>query len=242
MPAEVAARLDATLADLVAARAADAPSGDPAGDEDPAPDPAPHRAPVADLAERRRRRWPRVLVAAASVSVLAYGVGIALDGVQVSGGDASTAARDETLAGAGADSADSGAKAAPEHAPTGPNTTSDRAAEGPGALAYSERFLVPRTVRLHSETLHADVRRLVRDEVLDTSAASRPLGRALAGYLDSCERPGLGRGDRVAAVRLDGRPATLVVRRAVAGTRVVQIYACDDASSLLAATEVPGAR
>ena len=35
-------------------------------------------APVSDLEERRRRRWPRVLAAAASVAVLAYGVGAVL--------------------------------------------------------------------------------------------------------------------------------------------------------------------
>ena len=71
MPPEVAARLDAALAGLVAER-----SARPDHEQDTGPEPA---AAVA-LEERRRRRWPRVLVAAASVSLLAYGAGIALSG------------------------------------------------------------------------------------------------------------------------------------------------------------------
>jgi hypothetical protein len=224
MPPEVAARLDATLADLVAGRS----TGD--------------SAPVVALEERRRRRWPRVLVAAASVSVLAYGVGIALDGLQVSGGGAeSTAARDETFAGAGADSADGGAEAAPEDAPTGLVEDSD-GVKVQGSRAYADKLLVPGTVRLRAETLDEDVRRLVGVGVADARTPSPRETRGHAGFLDSCEQPDLDRGDRVAAVRLDGRPATLVVRKAVDGTRVAQIYACGDASDLLATTRVPDAR
>lgn len=232
MPPEVAARLDATLADLVAGRSAGAPAAKPAT----------HGSPVVALEERRRRRWPRVLVAAASVSVLAYGAGIVLDGLQVSGGSAeSTAARDETFAGGGADSADRGSEAAPEDAPTGLVTDSD-GVEVQGSRAYGDKLLVPGTVRLRTGTLDEDVRRLVRDAAVDARTPTAGEKRSLAGFLDSCEQPEVGRGDRIAAVRLDGRSATLVLRKAVDGTRVAQIYACDDASTLLASTQVPGAR
>lgn len=237
MPPEVAARLDAALADLVAGRSTEDHT-DPTGESEAgtAGDPATEVAPVVSLQERRRRRWPRVLVAAASVTVIAYGVGVALDGLQVSGGANSTAARDETFAGAGADSADGGSEAAPEDAPTG--LVHDRN----GAKVQADKLLVPGTVRLRTETLDRDVRRLVRDVAPDARTPSHQQSRSLAGFLAACQQPALDRGDRIAAVRLDGRRATLVVREAIDGTREAQIYACGDASKLLGATRLPSGR
>lgn len=230
LPADVAARLDATLADLVAERAT--------GKDDPKPGAVP------SLEDRRRRRWPGVLVAAAAVSVLAYGVGTTLGGVGLSGGDAeSTAARDQTFSGAdaGADDSGGGSEAAPEDAPTGLVTDRD-GVDVQGSRAYADKLLVAGTVRLRTETLDEDVRRLVRGGVADARTPSPRESRSLAGFLDSCEQPDLSRGDRLAAVRLDGRRATLVVRKAVGGTRVAQIYSCGDGSDLLAITQVPSGR
>lgn len=231
IPPEVAARLDATLAALVAERSA----GESAG-ADSAPESEP--APVVAMEERRRRRWPRLLVAAAAVSVLAYGVGTNLGGLQVSGGSAeSTAARDETFAGggsgAGADTDSLGPEDAPENSRDGVDVQGSRALAG--------KLLVAGTVRLHSDSLREDVQRLVAG----TADARTPVPLTdRAGSLDtlaSCEQPDTARGDRVAAARLDGRRATLVVRKATAGTRVAEVYSCGDGSRLLAQARVPSA-
>lgn len=231
LPPEVAARLDATLAGLVAERAAGETGPEPA---------------VASLEERRRRRWPGVLVAAAAVSVLAYGVGTTLGGVGLSGGGAeSTAARDQTFSGAGADSADRGAtEGDAEDAPEEPGAlvTDREDAVAGGAPAEGRALLVSGTVRLHRGSLREEVGRLVRDAALARAPASDKT-RDSAGFLaDRCEQPDLARGDRIAAARLDGTRATLVVRKAVGGTRVAEIYSCGDGSDLLAITQVPSRR
>ncbi|MGZ5416948.1 MAG: hypothetical protein ACXWDI_07190 [Nocardioides sp.] len=219
MPADVAARLDATLAGLVAERA------------DPAP------ATVDELAERRRRRrWPRVLVAAATVSVVAYGVGVNLDGLSVSGGDAdsTTAARDESFAEGGAgDAPATDEKGAEGFAPQ-PDTTTDSGA------ARDDVLLTGRTVRLRRDSLSADVQRLLPVAAALDRRARSP--QEATGFLGRCSRPDTSRGDRLAAVRLDGKHATLVVRKAVDGTHVAQVYSCADPSRLLALTEVDSDR
>lgn len=236
LPAEVAARLDTALADLVAERAA--------------ADTVPEPAPVVSLEERRRRRWPGVLVAAAAVSVLAYGVGTSLGGIGLSGGDGAESASAGRAAMDRAGTADSedggdtdgGAAEAPEDAPTG-LLTDGNGVKVQGARDYADRLIVPRTLRLHSDTFDAEVRRLLRDAaVLDGRTPSDGKARSLAGFLASCERPDVGRGDRLAAVRLDGRPGTLVVRTTDGGTRVAEVYSCGDGSDLLAITRLPGGR
>jgi hypothetical protein len=225
VPPGVAARLEATLAGLVADRA------------DAGQDPEP--ATVVSLEERRRRRWPRLLVAAAGVSVLAYGVGIAVEGLQVSGGSADSASAGKpAMERAGTDDAGGGAEAGPEDAPTGLVTDGD-GVQVQGSRAYADKLIVPGTVRLHRDTLDEDVRRLVRDAVAtDARTPSPGRTRTLAGFLDSCERPEVGRGDRLAAVRLDGRPGTLVLRKATDGTRVAEVYSCGDGAELWATTRV----
>ena len=231
MPPEVSARLDATLADLVAARSADA------GADDDVRGAAPGTATVVALEERRRRRWPRVLVAAASVSVLAYGVGVALEGLQVSGGGAeSTAARDETFAGGDAGAGND--SLLPEDSP--------KALEGHPGKVRTDRsqdlantLLVPGTVRLHSGSLREEVQRLVESDLDARTPVPTAGHEGVLDALAACEQPALDRGDRIAAVRLDGRRATLVVRKGTDGTREAQIYACGDASKLLDATRLP---
>lgn len=233
VPPEVAARLEDTLAGLVAERS-DAP-----------PDAGSPPARVIALEERRRRRWPRLLVAAAGISVLAYGAGIALDGLQVSGGSADSAsagkpAMDSAGAGAGTDSVEGGSEAAPGDAPTA--LVPDRnGAQVPGSRVRAYTLIVPGTVRLHRDTLDQDVRRLLDDPQVTNDRAPQKT-RSAAGVLDSCELPDVGRGDRLAAVRLDGRPGTLVIRKATAGTRVAEVYSCGDGGRLWALTRVRTAR
>lgn len=233
VPPQVAARLDDTLARLVAERDGGAEHGaDRSADE---------------LEQRRRRRWPRVLVAAASVAVLAYGAGVVLDGLQVSGSDsASTAARDETFAGAGAGS-ESGGRAgsdAPGIAPSaGTDSLGGLAGSPQAGSKTAARALTQRTVRLHRDTLSDDVRRVLDATTLVDGRAPRSdvNKRATPDVVAPCAAPRLGPRDRYAPARLDGARATLVVHRGTDGTRVAEVYACDDASRLLARTEL-GAR
>lgn len=233
MPAEVADRLDATLAGLLAER------GQVASAAETAVDPAP--VPVDELEQRRRRRWPRVLVAAASVSVLAYGVGVTLGGGQMAAEDASTAAREESFGGdAGVtddrDGAGSGAESGdePEVLSPLPQESTDA-----GSRAKSYSLLTVDTVRLHRSSLTSDVQRLLPVPVTDERARNSEKQRVLAGLLSRCAAPDTSRGDRVAAVRLDGQKATLVLRKPADGSHVAEVYSCGDGSRLLAVAEVP---
>jgi hypothetical protein len=71
VPPQVAARLDAVLADLVAERSAAADRPD-------------------ELADRRARRWPQVLVAAAAVAAIALTGGVVALNAAGGGGESST--------------------------------------------------------------------------------------------------------------------------------------------------------
>jgi len=238
LPPEVAARLDATLAGLVAGRS-DAPDAVP----DAEAVAGPVAAPLDELEQRRRRRWPRVLVAAAGVAVLAYGGGVVLEGLQVSGGDAaSTAARDETFAGAGA-----GAESEDRSAPDAPGVMPPSTGAGDGLVAQggkagSARALSTRTVRLHRDTLVEDVGRLIGRTALvdEKSAGADDAGRpgSVAALVAPCAVPTVTRAVGYAPARLDGVPATLVVRRDTDGTRVAEVYACGDPARRLAVAPV----
>jgi hypothetical protein len=245
VPPEVVARLDATLAGLVQQRqqaaAAEAVTGAGGGA-------AAGAHPVDELEQRRRRRWPRVLVAAASLAVLAYGAGTVVTGLSGGGGDAmSTAARDETVSGGGAESgSDSGGGAAPEQSEGAPGMLPSAGKDGISVLGQADgRLLTGRTVVLDSATLREDVGRLVRSETVTDRRRPERRGAEdgdVARLVAPCAAPRLARGDRLAAVRLDGRRATLVVRTPVDGTAEAQVYACDDASRMLAHTAVDTGR
>lgn len=187
IPPEVAARLDDTLADLVADRR-------PAG-----PD---------EVAAVRRRRRARALVAAASVCLLAL-VGAALVRTNQGGGQGG---------GQGEASSGAGSQAAPRQVPPG------------GA---------PRPLpQLHSRSLTGDVTRLLADGS-PSAFAARPQQRPQDTASARCDLPSTRAGDRLLAVRLDGRPATLRVGPVAGGTRVAQVYSCDGASAPVATTRVP---
>jgi hypothetical protein len=233
MPPEVVARLDATLAELVAHRPA---TSQGEGAEGPAP------AEVAEL-EQRRRRWPKVLVAAASVSVLAYGVGTVFNDMSGADGEATSADSGSTYSEAGGQSEDRAA------GPDAPEAEPLPAEEAPGELTSglrdeAYRLLAEEPVRLRTETLRRDVARLVgRVQATDDARKARALrDTAAAQALARCAAPALGKGDDLAAVRLDGTRASLVVRAPSGGTRVAEVYSCDDAGRLLAVTEVPTRR
>lgn len=205
MPPEVAARLDATLADLSAGRTPGptAPSGD-ADDE---------------LAERRagrQRRWPQVLVAAATVGVLGVAVGNVVDlgGLTGGSGDASTSAGVADRGAAGA---------APESLPeSAPSAGGDRTGDG-----FSAQSRVP-VLRLRSASLAADVQR-VEDLALATPVSE--------GWRGACVVPAAAPGASWAEARLDGDRALLLLRPPEQGRRVADVYRCPSARSGLRSDE-----
>jgi hypothetical protein len=232
LPPEVATRLDARLADLVAERGS--AGSHPSVDE--------------LAARRRRRRVTTGLVAAASVAV----IGVALGTI----GD---------LTGSGSDSAQSGeavfdsGSAAPEAAPGDAAGGADAGALGP--VPDGVLLLAGDRQDISSASLARDVARVAArapaassragvtgdstdtdetDDPDDTGGTGRPgEARRRLATIAPCVVPAAQAGDVVAPVRLDGEPATLVLRGAADGTREAQIYACDDAAALLASTTVP---
>src|SRR3954452_18453961 len=128
MPPEVANRLDAVLADLAGAPEA---RGGPRGTTSD------------DVASRRNRRWPNLLVAAAAVAVIAVAGGaVATDGFGTLGG--------------GGDEATSTAKSAAgsRQDSVAPSTSGTRGLTGEAAK--------PGVPLLHATTLASDVQRLLR--------------------------------------------------------------------------------
>lgn len=214
MPPEVAARLDDVLADLQAERSA-APAR-----------PASRPAPIADLDARRARRWPKVLVAAAAVSVLGVGLGNVMDDLGVGVGSPTSDQAASESAGR--------AEMGPAEASGGGEASSDEDEVDTGdALAQTRNKRSLPKVR--SESVTADASRILAFS--EVFAADRP--QALSGRAGgSCEPPALGRGDGMVAVRLDGEPATLVFRAREGGRRQVEVFACDDPRSPVLVTTV----
>lgn len=206
VPADVSARLDDVLAGLVADRAG------------------------VDLAGRRRRRWPGLLVAAAAVTVVGLGLGNVLETGLGGAADQS--------GGAGVASDESQVEAGPEaDAPAGARAeTDDGAAAGPKVSPDSplagSTDPVRRLMRLRSDSLALDVQRLAEFALVTDQGRSAP--QALA----ACARPEAARNAEVLAVRFDGAPATLVLRAPQDGVRRADVYACDDATAPLATTSV----
>jgi len=206
MPEQVRSRLDETLAGLVADRAATSSQDEP-------PE-------VTDLSRRRARRWPRVLVAAAVVSVVGFGVGNVLRDSSLSGGsDSGAEGADETTALEAPTPADG---AAPEAGP--PSGNSDSGGSGAPQQNQQElgdgdalsRMALP---RVQTESLTADAQRIA--DMFVPRGESAYLGRD-----DRCGTAADSPADRV-AVRLDGRSATMVIGPPRDGERQVRVYACN---------------
>ena len=218
MPDDVVTRLDGVLADLERERSATT---------------------GADVVElRARRRWPRVLVAAAAVVVGGYAVGtVATQGTLSGSDDGMSAASDSAGSDGGSSSADqpgatsqedSGSDAAAEEPPDGlsaPEAASGQGTDG-GSDTRSERTdaMVLRTVRLSSDSFDVGVRRALR--VLETHPYRRNVLKGLATGDTTCPTPELGRRDRYLPVRYDGEEAVLVAGPEREGTVEVTVWSC----------------
>lgn len=204
MPPDVAGRLDDVLAELVTARQQGSATEDAGATE-----------------ERRARRWPAVLVAAAVVCLLALVAPAVMRAVSSSDSGSTSSA------GAASKAADGrGSAAGTASAPAAPS-----AGQSP---ALAQGVLPP--PRLHRVTLQRDVRRVL--------AAVPALASGSTGLTErqnrrtGCKTPPPARHTDVVAVLLDGKPATLVVAPPRQGTRQARVYACEDASAPVATARV----
>lgn len=234
-PPDVAARLDDALAGLVAERERPHADGAVVG--------------ATELGSRRARSWPRLLVAAAAVSVLGLGIGNLDDLTGAGAGDAAStesaaggAAEDRVVPEAGVLSE----KEAPESGPQ-PETLSSEAAPGrregdPATGTAEERVQadpypsLATAPRLSTSSATLDVQRI------EDFALAVPVGDAPEAWARMCVQPAAGPGDEWLPVRLDGEPGVLVLRAPVGGRRTAEIFTCEDAESPALSAEVLAAR
>ncbi|HET6563071.1 MAG TPA: hypothetical protein VFG72_14450 [Marmoricola sp.] len=213
-PPDVVARLDDVLAGLVAERDADAAASIP----------APSAAP-ASLEGRRRRRWPKALLAAAAVVAGGYGVTTALSGVTMSGSDSAGSA-DEAAGGAGAESSgsDAGGQA------MGDRVRRDGADGQAGEAPANAAALRDQPPLLRADHLAEDVSRLLDDAAQQKRATDGP-AQLLKGTLPpkaaACVPSRLGPDDTWYLVRYDGRRAALVAAPPDGGTVRASVLGCD---------------
>ena len=220
MPDDVVARLDGVLADLERERSATA------------------GAEVVVVELRARRRWPRVLVAAAAVVVGGYAVGtVATQGTLSGSDDGMGAAYDSAGSDGGSSGAEqpgntsqeaSGGDTEAEEPPDDLAAPEAAGGEGDGGSdARSEQStdaMVLRTVRLRSDRLDVGVRRALR--VLETHPHPTNLLKGFATGDTTCTTPELGRRDRYLPVRYDGEEAVLVAGPEREGTVEVTVWSC----------------
>jgi hypothetical protein len=239
MPRSVAERLDAVLADLVTERAAGEPHAQdasrPGAGSAAAPSPEAPAGPeagtgpvppeevtgVTELASRRRRWGPRLLVAAASVSVLALGVGVAVDDLTGSGGEGAMSS------GAGASQQERGADAQDRAEAPGPAEDG-----GPGIQSGRSLDAVGAPARLRTASLRADLQRV------EDVGVAEPVSSDPRRWREACVRPATGAGDEWAPVRLDGEPGVVVLRAPAGGRRTAEVFACGRPGSPVASTTV----
>jgi hypothetical protein len=220
VPDDVAARLDAVLADL--------------RDEDPeAPAPVVASQRPVDLAAARRRRNARSWLVAA-VAVVAVGFGInQVAHMDVSGSDddggssSDSAASGETVQRPGDRDAGAGRRGQDD-------SPSSASAHAPEVEAQPEAPATP--VRLDPDrfgtqvTALRDRAELARNDLSTNSAAADGalmygLDRLTHAYKSTCPTPDSGRGHAL-PVRYGGQPGVLVFRPVRGDTQVVDLFLC----------------
>ena len=208
-PAEVVARLDETLASLVAERG----SASPEGDED---EPT---AAVVDLGARRRRMAGIGVLAAAAVVVAGVAVGQVLPRAADDSGGAESTASSDTGSGSGEDR---------QFGDQSDDGQSDGGDAGAGAAEQA-----PESMKSTAATPFAGVPTLssaddrLEEEVLDLrpGAAARSDQLGSVDALSSCDLPSLGKGRRLLA-RVDDQIGVVVFRRPDGATQVAELYVC----------------
>ncbi len=207
-PPEVVARLDDVLAGLVADRT----SASAGQDADPQP--------VSLDAERRRRRWPKALLAAAAVVAGGYGVGAALTGTTMSGDADSAVSADEAAGG----SSDAGSGGDSDGRAMESQRDGADLAEAP-ANASALRQWAP---RLRPDRLAEDVVRVLEDRSEELAGdTATVLRRTLLDASAACLPSRLGPDDTWFLVRYDGRRAALVTEPPAGGTVDATVVGCD---------------
>ena len=217
MPPEVAARLDETLAGLVAERAETGESAD------------------SNVVPLRRRWSSRATAAAAAVIVLGVGgVAVAnLDGFAGSD-DKSTSAGGGVAADSQAESEDSGGdsgSADPEQPSSGLLSP-----DVPALTAASFDAQVTRLVAAGEVPAPAPANAMSSERKSDASGDDAVTDTAKGG----CPGPATKDGSRHTTVMYDGSPAALVVHPPRDGTRLVEAWTCTGAERL-DSTRIPAA-
>jgi hypothetical protein len=206
MPEAVVARLDRVLSGLSEDRTERAERAEGA-----------ERAEVVDLMARRRRTVGQLLVAAAAVVAVGFGMSQVLPDLR---GSSAGDAQETTAGGAAADSADGAEEGddegsrfvSPESAPEAP---SDGATSGATSGAAKSTF------RIRSDEFGPDVRR-ARNQLEGGSAA-------LVEYpAEGCLAVSVEPGSEVVATTYDAAPAALVLRPPSGDVQVVDLYLCGD--------------
>ena len=201
MPDDVAARMDAVLADLAADEHTEP---DPEPDPEPAKGPAPLHPVVVSLDARRRRRAAGMLVAAAAIVV--GGVVVAQHLPTSSQSSATTA--DDSAAGSAVDGTTGDSRS--------PGSAPPLVEDGQKAELRAGRVVV-RPQHFTADALAA--RRLLRGATAPESEAPGT-SQARGG----CVTPGV-RGRRVPATYQQA-PAVLVFQAPASGSQVVDLYVC----------------
>jgi hypothetical protein len=198
MPEAVVARLDRVLAGLADDRMERA-----------------ERAEVVDLTARRRRTVGQLLVAAAAVAAVGFGITQVLPDTSGS----SDEAQEATAGGAAADSAEGGDEerfVSPESAPEAPSDGTSDAAKS--------------TIRIRSDEFGPDVRR-ARNRLAGESP------QALVEYpAEGCLAVVVESGSEVVATTYDAAPAALVLRPPAGDVQVVDLYLCGSLEPLRSIT------
>lgn len=257
MPPEVAARLDHTLARLVAERAG-SPEASPESSGDPD-----ERASTADNVVPFRRRWvPRATAAAAAVVVLGAGsvavanLGILGTGPSMSSDSAAGRSSDEKVAREGADGG-----SVPNATPSSP-TSGDTALIPESTTADSSAL-----PEISATSFESDVTTLLRRAPSDDASESPTSGDSGSGgeyaekstrrlavpeeanedagqgprnQLNATNCPGPANTDGVPnLVRYDGRLAVVVVHPEQDGRRLVEAWDCGGDNKLASSTITP---
>jgi len=212
VPDEVAARLDATLADLSAERGAESP--------------AVSEADVIPL----RRRWPKVLAAAAAVTLFGFGIVQYVDNTSSQDGDAGRGADRDATTGEKQDLGDNLAESPSDQPATVPGTV-DNKVDGwnSASLQLNDFTLTQLDVKglrkLRPGTLDGDLKDLTRSGAVTESSGDA--GYDARSIAVRCGPFYTVSGGAAFAASYRRHLALVLFHPALDGVRLVEIYDCE---------------